>query len=147
MIELKDLHQSDLVIKTDGGSRGNPGHAASGFVVFLGDQIVHEEGSYLGIKTNNDAEYSAFFSSVKWVVENLTPDQVRQIHWKLDSLLVVEQLNKKWKIKEPRMKDFAQEIWTVLANCKFTYKISHIPREENSIADGIVNQTLDAHIS
>jgi ribonuclease HI len=147
MIELSTLIQSTLIINTDGGSRGNPGHAALGFIIHVDGQILFEEGKYLGLKTNNEAEYAAFFASLEWVVQNLQPGQVKQVVWQLDSLLVVEQLNKKWKIKEPRMREFAQQIWQMLSTASFTYQIKHIPRAENALADAIVNQTLDSQLS
>jgi ribonuclease HI len=139
--------QETLFINTDGGSRGNPGHAALGFIVHRQDQIVFEEGKYLGIKTNNEAEYAAFFSSLEWVTQNFQPNQIAHVVWRLDSLLVVEQLNKKWKIKEPRMREFAQQIWKMLESAPFTYQIKHIPRAENALADAIVNQTLDSQLA
>jgi ribonuclease HI len=146
MTDLKTLQDAHLTIFTDGGSRGNPGNAAIGVVIKSGAETVSTINKYLGIKTNNEAEYEAFAASLAWVLATFQPGQVKQIDWKLDSMLVVEQLNKKWKIKEPRMAQFAQNIWATLANAAFTYTISYVPRAENADADLLVNQALDAVI-
>jgi len=139
-----------LVIHTDGGARGNPGPAGIG-VVFLADgkddQEIYTEGAFIGDgKTNNEAEYTAFYTSVKVLEKNIETWQPASIEWQLDSKLVVEQLNRKWKIKEPRMLQFAKDIWAVLATLKVPYKITHIPRELNAAADALYNQALDAQL-
>jgi ribonuclease HI len=135
---------SKLVIHTDGGARGNPGPAAIGVVVKKDGTVVFEKGLCIGTKTNNEAEYLAFLDSVSWLHTQTQEQQVSEVEWKLDSMLVVEQLNKKWKIKEARLATFAQEIWSKLSALKIKYTISHIRREHNSEADALVNQALDA---
>lgn len=133
-----------VIIFTDGGSRGNPGDAASAFVVE--DEkggLIHKNGSFLGVKTNNDAEYEAFLLSVKWLADFAKTNDVDRVEWRLDSMLVVEQLNKKWKIKEERMRVLAQQIWQELQDFSFPFTISHIPREKNKLADALVNEVLD----
>ena len=134
-----------LVIHTDGGARGNPGPAGIGVVCLADGQTVAAEGKYIGEKTNNEAEYLAFLTSIDTLLANILAWQPASIEWQLDSKLVVEQLNRKWKIKEPRMSEFAQEIWQKMATLKVPYKISHIPRALNAAADALVNQALDAH--
>jgi ribonuclease HI len=139
---------SQLSIKTDGGSRGNPGSAAWAFVVYDAhtQAVIAEDKLCIGIATNNEAEYQAFLASTKWVVaqcEQPTEAKPTHINWQLDSKLVVEQLNKKWKIKEPRMAEYAAQIWKLLVKAGITYTITHIPREQNKDADALVNQALD----
>jgi len=137
----------NLVIHTDGGARGNPGPAGIG-VVFLADEVLLlEDKAFIGQKTNNEAEYMAFQSSVLTLKKNLHIWKPKKIEWKLDSLLVVEQLNRKWKIKEPRLSDFAQRIWQELATLDVSYTISHVPRAQNAAPDALVNQALDAQLS
>lgn len=141
------LDVSELIIHTDGGSRGNPGPAATGIVCFENGQIVGEFGNYLGIATNNEAEYQAFIHSLEWLLIWLK-EQNRggecNVTWKLDSTLVVEQLNRKWKIKEARLAEKAQQCWKLLSSLPITYKIIYVPRKENAVADAVVNQVLDA---
>ncbi len=127
---------------TDGGSRGNPGPGAAG-VCILNDagEVVHEISEYLGVTTNNEAEYQALLLSLRWISEQ--PDQLEGVIWKLDSKLVVEQVQKRWKIKEPRLQVFAQSCWEIITTLPFPFQITYIPREENRCADALVNQALD----
>jgi ribonuclease HI len=139
------MNSLELTIHTDGGARGNPGPAGIGIVVSdqLG-QTHFELGKYLGKSTNNEAEYTAFFESLAWLETKREELSIAKVTWKLDSLLVVEQLNRRWKIKEPRMQVFAQKIWEKLKTLSFPYEIRHVRREENKEADLLVNQALDA---
>lgn len=128
---------------TDGGSRGNPGLAACAFVVVetATQKIIHEANKTLGIATNNEAEYQGFIESVNWVLDQKWKNE--DLVWKLDSLLVVQQLNSVWKIKDARMRVFAQTAWEKLKKLTNSYTIQHIPREQNSRADALLNQALD----
>ena len=128
---------TSLIIYTDGGSRGNPGQAALGVVVTdLAGKILYEHGECIGFKTNNDAEYSAFAHSLEWATTFSQTTQLQNIEWRLDSMLVVQQLNKKWKMKEPRLKSIADKIWNPLQKSHFTWSIGYIPR-------ALVNKALD----
>ena len=131
-------------IFTDGGSRGNPGLAAGAFLIYDDQQqVLHQEGKFLGQKTNNEAEYEAFFASLHWLKKNFVALHIEKVEWKLDSLLVVEQLSHHWKIKEPRMAALAQQIWQELRTIDVHHSIHHVPRAQNAAADLLVNQTLD----
>lgn len=134
---------STLVIHTDGGSRGNPGPAATGVVFLLNGEVVQEFGKYLGVQTNNEAEYQAVVDSIIVLPEFCAKHKITRVEWKLDSMLVVQQLNKAWKIKEPRLAAFAQSIWKSLAELSVTYTFSYVPRAQNHLADAMVNKTLD----
>ena len=139
-----------LTIFTDGGARGNPGPAAMGIVIYdSSGEIVHEHQEYLGEKTNNEAEYSAFEYSLRWLSKNagIITKPVSHVSWKLDSLLVVEQLNKKWKVKEPRLQKIVTELSHQLSALSFPFTIAHVPRKENAYADKLVNQALDSALS
>lgn len=130
-------------IFTDGGSRGNPGEAASAFVVFAGEKLIFQQGKFLGKRTNNEAEYQAFILSITWILQqkNLPPT----LSWFLDSKLVVEQISGRWKIKEEHLRSLQQQGCALLAKLPSTttYTITHIPREKNKQADALVNQVLD----
>jgi len=129
-----------LNIHTDGGSRGNPGPSASGYVIEdeNGD-VIDEGGEYLGITTNNQAEYQA----VKLALQKATRLTKGKLHFYIDSLLVVNQLNGIYKIKN-------RDLWPIYADIKklveqfSAVSFVHIPREDNSSADAKVNQVLDA---
>lgn len=130
-------------IFTDGGSRGNPGKAAGAFVVLNGEEIIFQQGKFLGKRTNNEAEYQAFIFSLTWLLQqkNLPPT----LSWFLDSKLVVEQISGRWKIKEDRLRTLQQQGLTLLTTLPvgIVYTITHIPREKNKLADALVNQVLD----
>lgn len=133
-----------LTINTDGGSRGNPGQAAIGVVIAQDGTVITDLKKSIGVATNNEAEYQAVLSSLEWLSDNVADLNPDNIVWKLDSKLVVEQLLRNWKIKEPRMKELAQRCWTVLAALPCSYTFQHVPRAENKEADALVNQALDA---
>jgi len=135
---------SEIIIHTDGGSRGNPGPAAIGIAVFQAGRVIYEQASQIGSATNNQAEYLAFLNSLDWLLLHQAKLSTTRIVWKLDSLLVVEQINKNWKIKLPHLKLLAEKAWTGLQRVKCQYQITYVPREENTQADLLVNRALDA---
>jgi len=128
-----------LTIHTDGGARGNPGPAATGIVITdHTDTVVASYGEYLGEQTNNYAEYCALISGLTKAQEL----GATEVSCFLDSKLVVEQLNRKWKVKEPSLQKLFITAWNILQQFK-TYKIAYIPREKNKAADAEVNKVLD----
>lgn len=133
-----------IIIYTDGGARNNPGPAGAGVVIKEGEIVLAEERQYLGEQTNNWAEYEAVAIALGKAHELLLRD--RDIEFRLDSKLVVEQLNGNWKIKEPSLKPQVAKIKALL-NEFGNVTFSHIPREENSEADRLVNEAIDAATS
>lgn len=131
-----------IKIYTDGGSRGNPGPAGIGVWI---ETLNKKYGEYIGKKTNNVAEYEALIFGLKKLKQLLGKDKTRQyeIECYLDSELVVKQLNHEYKLKDENVQKNFIEIWNLMLDFK-NVKIIHIPREKNSIADGLVNQALDA---
>ncbi len=128
-----------LFIHTDGGARGNPGPGAIGVAVLdEKKKVIKEIGKYIGKSTNNEAEYKAVLEGLR-VAKDLKGSE---IIFYIDSLLVVSQLNGKFKVKEPRMKTFFNEAKLIEKNFK-SVKYTHVPREKNYIADKIVNEVLD----
>ncbi len=130
-----------LTIYTDGGSRGNPGPSATGIVIKNEKGItIAAYGEFLGRQTNNYAEYMAIISGLKKTKE-LGAIEVQCI---TDSKLVVEQLNRNWKVREPSIqKLFVQAYNAAMQFKKVTYK--HVLREKNQEADAEVNKILDKH--
>lgn len=128
-----------LTIQADGGARGNPGPAATG-VVIKNEQgeVLAAYGEYLGKQTNNFAEYSAIISGMK-KAHSLGATEVECI---LDSLLIVEQLNGRWKVKEPTLQKLFVQAWNEMQNFK-KIKIRHTLRHNNKEADAQVNKVLD----
>ncbi|KKW32882.1 MAG: Ribonuclease H [Candidatus Uhrbacteria bacterium GW2011_GWA2_53_10] len=130
-------------IYTDGGSRGNPGPAASGAVIkTMKDgkegEVIAEVSRYLGKDTNNQAEYTAIIIGLERAKE-LGAKEVEVV---MDSELAVKQLNGLYKVKNPGIAKRFMEIWQLKSHFK---KISfrHVRREYNKEADALVNFTLD----
>ena len=136
-------------IWTDGGARGNPGPAAIGFVVKNNNQLIFKSGEFIGKTTNNIAEYTAVVKALEWLEKNCPIAQLSNcpIVFYLDSQLVVQQLNGKFKVKNIALTNLIINIKNFEA--KFSGKITYqkIDREENYLADGLVNQALDSALS
>ncbi len=131
-------------IFTDGGSRGNPGKAASAAVVYdTAGNVRLICGKYLGIATNNIAEYTAVEIALeKLIAEEDTSTVGTELNFFTDSNLLANQLSGRFKIKNPEIAKKIQAIKKLEQNFhKVTYQ--HIPREQNSAADHEVNKILD----
>ncbi len=130
-----------FVVEADGGSRGNPGPAAYGVVVRDGETgaIIAEAGDYIGIATNNVAEYRGLLAALEMVC---AMDAGATVEARLDSKLVVEQMSGRWKIKNDALRELALQARDVLPYAAVRY--SWIPREQNTAADRLVNLSLDA---
>lgn len=136
---------SVLRVHTDGGSRGNPGHAAYGYVFLNGSgEVVFEDGKYMGIATNNEAEYAGLQAAVETLLTFGKLSELNLIEIKLDSNLVVQQVLGNWKIKEARLLPLVQTIRGLLAQLPCRYTIQQVPRAQNALADAKVNEMLDA---
>jgi ribonuclease HI len=136
--------EEKYLIYCDGGSRGNPGPAASAFVVTnLEGKLIYSEGKYLGIETNNVAEYEAVLLAVNWIAKKQISNIKLQITINLDSQLVERQLNGFYKIKSDKLIVLADKIKTIVNNnnLKITFVWGY--REKNKLADSLVNETLD----
>lgn len=130
-----------VTVYSDGGSRGNPGLSAAGFVIVNSDQdVIAEGGEFLGITTNNQAEYQG----VRIGLERALELGYKRLDFKLDSMLVVNQLKGVYKIKNRELWPIHERIRELLTNFEYV-SFSHVPRELNQLADGMVNKTLDAH--
>lgn len=127
-------------IYSDGGSRGNPGLAACAFVVCDSDKkVIYKESKFLGVATNNVAEYEGLLLALKWLLTN----NANEINFYMDSELIIKQFNGQYKVKDKNLKkyfDAAKEIERKI-NSKITF--CHISRNKNKIADGLVNEELD----
>lgn len=127
-----------LICNSDGGARGNPGPAGIGVVLRAGDRVVGTYRAYIGETTNNQAEYQALFLGLTRAKEL----GARTVECLLDSELVTNQLNLKYKMKNKDLAVWFAKIW----NLKQTFErvtFRHIPRDENAHADQLVNQAID----
>jgi probable phosphoglycerate mutase len=126
-------------IEADGGSRGNPGPAAYGAVLFDADtrEVIAERAETIGVATNNVAEYRGLIAGLELFHEH-APEAELEV--RMDSKLVIEQMSGRWKIKHPDMRPLAMQA-NRLAPPGTTY--TWIPREQNTHADRILNEALD----
>jgi len=130
---------TSVIIEADGGSRGNPGPAAYGAVLKDADtgEVLAEDGTAIGVATNNVAEYSGLIAGLR-LAEEFAPGA--QVEARMDSKLVVEQMSGRWKIKHAGLQPLAKEAER-LAPPGTTY--TWVPRELNTHADRLANEALD----
>ncbi|MFF8177192.1 bifunctional RNase H/acid phosphatase [Streptomyces chartreusis] len=131
----------EFIVEADGGSRGNPGPAGYGSVVIdaTTGQTLAEAAEYIGVATNNVAEYRGLVAGLRAAHEL---DPTATVHVRMDSKLVIEQMSGRWKIKHPDMKPLAFEASKVFPAPQVTYE--WIPREQNKHADRLANEAMDA---
>jgi len=136
----------NLYLYTDGGARGNPGVSGFGVVVQDDDQrSLYQESRYLGIKTNNEAEYLALISALTWLKANYSQYQVTHFTLCLDSQLVARQVAGGYKVKAAHLRPLHQQAIRLLAEINLPYRIQEIPRSQNYLADRLANQAMDNH--
>ena len=130
-----------LKIYVDGASRGNPGPAASAFLIVHNDKIIHDECDFIGTATNNTAEYRAIINALK-VAEEFSRGHIQVYS---DSNLAVQQINKKWKINYPHLSKMCREVYKL---CEKYEKVEffHVGRNNPYIqkCDKLCNERLDA---
>ncbi len=132
-------------IFTDGGSRGNPGQ--SGFGVVVVDekkQIIFEASKYLGIKTNNEAEYEGLIFGLKWLKKN--ESKIDQAEFNADSELMIKQMLGIYKVKAGNLKDLNKQAREFVLAIKAKINFVAIKREFNSQADALANEAMDRKI-
>ncbi len=128
-----------LVLYTDGGARGNPGHAAIGVVIYdAGGKEVEKFSKYLGTTTNNQAEYRALLAGLEMAAKL----GAKSIVCHMDSELVVRQLQGKYKVREEGLAVLATDALRLTQKFE-QVEFVHVPREKNKLADQLVNEALD----
>jgi ribonuclease HI len=126
----------------DGGSRGNPGPSASGYVLLdKEDNVLVDEGVYLGVTTNNQAEYTA----LKLGLERALERGAKEVDVYMDSMLVVNQMKGIFKVKNRDLWPIHDAIKALLPKFSEVH-FAHVPRELNKLADAAVNRALDEHL-
>jgi ribonuclease HI len=136
--EGREFNRAGVVLYTDGASRGNPGPAGIGVVARIGDREIFTISRYIGVATNNMAEYSAVIAGLE-KAGNLGIEEITVM---MDSELVVQQLNGGYKVRNAKLKEMysrAKRATEALGKCRFV----HVPREQNTAADRLANRALD----
>jgi ribonuclease HI len=128
-----------LVVNVDGGARGNPGPAAIGVVVQApGGEVLEERRERIGAATNNVAEYRALLSGI----ERATELGASELELVGDSELVVRQVKGEYKVKDAALRELHAEVGRALGGFE-RWSIRHVRREQNAVADRLVNEALD----
>jgi ribonuclease HI len=137
-----------FLIRTDGAARGNPGPASSGAVLFRLERPDARDprarpdatiSEYLGIQTNNVAEYTGTLRAVTLAAE-LGAERVELL---LDSKLIVEQLAGRWRVKDAKLRPLWADALRVLRGFPGGWTAAHVPRAQNSLADALANAAID----
>lgn len=133
-----------LKVFTDGGSRGNPGPAAIGYVGYMSGKELFRGREDIGIATNNDAEYTAVIRALEKVKELFAsgPAPFQKIQFCSDSRLLVNQVNGLFKVKKGKIKEYILAIRGLEQEIIIPISYIHVPREENEVADALVNDKL-----
>ena len=121
----------------DGASRSNPGDAGAGAYIEEDGKILWQEARYLGKKTNNEAEYTALIMLLTAAKEL----NLKKILVKGDSQLVIYQVTRKWKIRQPHLAELARQVWQLAEGLDVAFE--WVRREENKYADMLSNKALD----
>lgn len=140
METLFDAVPPEATLFADGGSRGNPGPAASGAVLLdANGALLEEVGEYLGIATNNVAEWTALLLGLQAAANR----GIRRLAVRLDSELVVRQMRGEYRVKHADLQPLHRRALALLRRFEHV-DVRHVPRKQNTAADRVVNSVLDA---
>jgi ribonuclease HI len=137
-----------FVVRTDGAARGNPGPASAGAVLLSLDRPDARDpratpdasiSDYLGVQTNNVAEYTAVVRAIALGLEL----GARRLELLLDSKLIVEQLAGRWRVKDAKLRQLWAEALQQLRTLPEGWSATHVPRAQNSLADAMCNEAID----
>ena len=127
------------VLRTDGGSRGNPGPAGAGIVIERNGEVVCRAGRFLGSATNNVAEYEALI----WGLENVAALGFTAVTVYADSELLVKQVNGQYRVKSEGLKPLFMRALRLLRDFS-SHRVIHVRREQNAEADRMANEAMDS---
>jgi len=131
-----------ISVYTDGGSRGNPGISGFGIAVFdETNRLIYKNSKFIGIKTNNEAEYFALLEALTWVHDH--QNEFSSVKFYSDSQLLVRQLDGKYKVKAANIKPLYQSTISLISSISIPTSFHEIDREENSLADSLANLAMD----
>lgn len=135
---------AEVTIHADGGSRGNPGPAGAGAVVYEGGKEVATVSLYLGVRTNNWAEYEALIRGLEVARDQVARLAQKKVAVKLDSELIVKQMKGEYRVKDPELKKQHARV-RALIDAHFPHiSFSHVRRELNERADELANHAMDS---
>lgn len=132
-----------ITIFTDGGSRGNPGPSGAGAAIFKGDTEIGTVSKFLGIRTNNWAEYEALILALETTHKLLGGPITSKVTVKMDSELIIKQMRGEYKVKNPDMKVKHQRVKELILESFPNIEFVHVRREYNKRADELANDAMD----
>ena len=137
--------EDKIFIYCDGGARGNPGPAASAFVVIKDGKVIHKGSKYLGKATNNVAEYGSVLLALSWLYKNYKTAIDLRIIVNLDSELVTKQMSGHYKVKNAKLKEMYVKGKGIESKLPIKILYKWTSRNKNRLADFLVNKELDKH--
>ena len=140
------MYNFDMTINvyTDGGSRGNPGHSGYGLVIYDNNQkILFQESKYLGIKTNNEAEYAGLIGALIWINNNQNSLKISKINFNSDSQLMIRQLTGLYKVKAPNLIPIFLKAKDLINSISSPITFKDVRRDFNKLADQLANEAMD----
>lgn len=142
------MQKDGIVIHADGGARGNPGPAACAFVVEVDRKTAYKASKYLGVATNNVAEYEGVIFALDWLIEKeqFLQSTIQPINFYMDSELIVNQLNGLYRVKDKNLRSLFFKVGVLVKELKTQVFFRNIPRSKNKIADSLVNENLDKQL-
>lgn len=135
----------DLVIHTDGGSLNNPGPSACSYVINAGDRLIREASFFLGVQTNNVAEYMGVIHALEAVDKITKKEHVVSCAFVSDSLLLVNQIKGLYKVRQPHLKPLFTRATNLIKDIGIPISFRHTLREGNVRADYLVKRELSSH--
>jgi len=134
--------EKEIKVFTDGASRGNPGKSGIGIVIRdASDKILSTHKEFIGEESNNSAEYKALIKSID-IIKSLKQN-FSIIQFFSDSELIVRQISGKYKIKNQNLIKLSLDFWKSINGLNKKFKINHIPRDKNTLADKLANEAID----
>jgi len=131
-----------ISIYTDGGARGNPGISGYGLVVLDQQQnSLYQQSKFLGVKTNNEAEYLGLIGALTWLKDNQS--NIDSVNFYSDSQLMVRQITGLYKVKSPNLKPLFDTAKKLISQIKPSISFLDIRRGKNELADSLANQAMD----
>ena len=130
-----------VIMYSDGGSRGNPGPSALGVYI---ETLDKQFGEFLGVKTNNEAEYMAIVAGLKKIKSLVGKEKAKKtaVECRMDSELAVRQLTHQYKVEKEHIQKLCFLVWNLTHDFgKVTF--THVYREQNTVADACANQAMD----
>jgi len=131
-----------LKIYSDGGARGNPGHSAFAVVACKGEKIIHQHSEYIGINTNNVAEYRGLIYAAGYAIDSKEDD----VEFIMDSKLVIEQMKGTYRVRSKNLVQMHTDVLALVSNIR-NVKFTHVRRSDRMIAaaDALLNKKMDEH--